>query len=88
MSIAELVNNIIGLYTWIVIVRIFLTWIPSVDWNAQPFKFLAIVSDVLLNPFRRVVPSVSGLDFSPVIALLFLQFLQYAVVRLLLIFGL
>lgn len=88
MSIAALVNNILNLYFWIIIVRIFLTWIPSIDWYSQPFKALAGISDFVLNPFRKIIPPMGGLDFSPIVALLFLQFVQFAIVRMLLILGL
>ena len=88
MSIAYLVNNLFNFYFWFVLVRIFLTWIPSINWYNQPFKTVAIVADVVLNPFRRIIPPMGGLDFSPVIALLFLQIVQFCVVRMLLILGL
>lgn len=88
MSIAAIVNDIFNIYFWIIIVRIFLTWIPSIDWYNQPFKSLALASDIVLNPFRRIIPAMGGIDFSPIIALLFLQFLQFAVVRMLAILGL
>ena len=88
MSIASLVNDAFNIYFWLIIVRIFLTWIPSIDWYNQPFKFLAIVSDIVLNPFRKIIPAMGGIDFSPIIALLFLQFLQLAVVRMLALLGL
>ena len=88
MSIASLVNDAFNIYFWLIIVRIFLTWIPSIDWYNQPFKFLAIASDIVLNPFRKIIPAMGGIDFSPIIALLFLQFLQLAIVRMLALLGL
>jgi len=50
MSIAALVNDIFNVYFWLIIVRIFLTWIPSIDWYSQPFKSLAGISDIFLEP--------------------------------------
>ncbi len=88
MSIAAIINDLFNIYFWIIIVRIFLTWIPSINWYAQPFRFLAQISDIVLDPFRRIIPAMGGLDFSPIIALLFLQILQFAVVRMLVILGL
>ena len=88
MSIAALVNDIFNIYFWLIIVRIFLTWIQSIDWYVQPFRSLALISDVILEPFRRIIPPMGGLDFSPIIALLFLQLLQFAFVRMLVILGL
>ncbi len=88
MSISVLVNSIFEFYFWFILVRIFLTWIPSIDWYSQPFRTVAIAADIVLNPFRRIIPPMGGLDFSPIVALLFLQFLQFCVVRMLLILGL
>ena len=88
MHFATVINDLFNIYFWIIIVRIFLTWIPSIDWYSQPFKFLALISDIVLEPFRRIIPPLGGLDFSPIVALLFLQFLQYATVRMLILLGL
>lgn len=88
MSIAYFVNSLLNLYFWLIIIRIFLTWIPSINWYSQPYKTLALISDIVLEPFRKIIPPMGGLDFSPIIALLFLQFVQFAIVRLLVILGL
>ena len=88
MSIAYIVNSLFNFYFWFILVRIFLTWIPSINWYSQPFRTIATFADIVLNPFRRIIPRMGGLDFSPIVALLFLQFLQFCVVRMLLILGL
>lgn len=87
MNIAAIVNDIFNVYFWLIIVRIFLTWIPSIDWYSQPWKSLALMADVVLDPFRKIIPPLGGLDFSPIIALIVLQFIQFAVVRMLVILG-
>ena len=65
MSIAALVNDIFNVYFWLIIVRIFLTWIPSIDWYSQPFKSLAVISDIFLEPFKRSSRQWAGLIFHP-----------------------
>lgn len=87
MGIANVINDLFNIYFWLIIVRIFLTWIPSIDWDSQPFKLLSAMSDFVLDPFKRIIPPLGGLDFSPIVALFFLQFVQFAVVRMLIIFG-
>lgn len=76
MSIAAIVSNIFYFYFILIILRIFLTWIPSIDWYQQPFRALREVTDMYLNIFRRFIPPVGGLDFSPIIAIIVLQILQ------------
>lgn len=65
MSIAALVNDIFNVYFWLIIVRIFLTWIPSIDWYSQPFKSLAVISDIFWNHLRESSRQWAGLIFHP-----------------------
>ena len=76
MFAAKVINNIFYFYFILIILRIFLTWIPSIDWYQQPFKAIREVTDMYLNIFRRFIPPVGGLDFSPIIAIIVLQILQ------------
>lgn len=73
------INNLFNLYFYIIIVRIFLTWIPSIDWWKQPWQTLAQITDIYLNLFRKFIPPVGGLDLSPIVALIALQILQYLI---------
>lgn len=80
MYLAKIINDLFHLYFILIILRIFLTWIPSIDWQQQPIKFVRIITDAYLDIFRRVIPPVGGLDFSPIIAIIVLQVLQGLVV--------
>lgn len=76
-------------YYILIILRIFLSWIPSIDWYKQPFSGIAAVTDPFLNIFRGIIPPIGGmLDISPVIAILLLQILQGIVVNFLAKLGL
>lgn len=74
--ILKAINNLFYFYYILIIIRIFLTWVPTIDWDAQPIKFIRVVTDVYLDLFRRIIPPFSGIDFSPIIALIALQILQ------------
>ena len=80
MYILKIVNNIFSLFYILIVLRIFLTWIPTIDWNQQPIKSVREVTDLYLNVFRRFIPPYGGLDFSPIIAIFVLQILQGLVV--------
>ncbi len=88
MRLSILLYYIFQIYFYLLIVRIFLTWIPTIDWNKPFLKKLAEISDIYLFPFRRIIPALGGLDFSPIVALLFLQFVQWALCSSLLRMGL
>lgn len=89
MNIRYIVNNLFYFYYLILIIRIFLTWIPNIDWDAQPFSFIRSITDPFLNIFRGIIPPIGGvLDISPILAFFALQFLQIAVNWLMAGFGL
>ncbi len=88
MSLAYIVGLLFHFYSLLIFVRIFLTWIPNIDWGQQPIKGIREVTDVYLNIFRNVIPPLGMIDISPMVALIVLWIIQGAVVRLLVIAGL
>ena len=89
MSISKIVAQLFYFYNLLIIVRIFLSWIPSIDWSQQPFNFISRLTDPFLNIFRGIIPPIGGvLDISPIIAIILLQILQGVVVNLLYSIGL
>ncbi len=80
MNIRYIVNNLFYFYYLLLIIRIFLTWIPNIDWDSQPFSFMRSLTDPFLNIFRGIIPPIGGmLDISPIIAFFALQFIQIAI---------
>jgi YggT family protein len=63
----------VGVYTFMVIARILLTWFPTVNWSSPPFEVLSQLTDPYLNLFRSVLPPLGGLDLSPMLAIFLLQ---------------
>lgn len=62
--------------------RALLSWFPIRPGN--PFQPLAVVlhqiTEPVLAPLRRILPSFGMIDLSPIVALLLLQFLQQVLV--------
>lgn len=71
------INGLFEIYFWLILVRCLLGFVPSVDWSKQPFDFIKEVTDLWLNLFRRIIPPLNGLDFSPILAIIALQVLQF-----------
>ena len=75
LAIAKLINFALSAYIWIVIGRAVISWV-----NADPYnpivRFLVRVTDPILLRIRRYVPSMGGIDLSPMILILAIVFLQ------------
>ena len=65
--------SFVEIYSYVLIVRVLLTWFPQINWYNQPFAALSQVSDPYLNLFRNIIPSLGGIDISPILAFLVLN---------------
>jgi len=86
IAIATILNYILTIANWLIIIRALISWV-----NPDPFnplvRFLTTTTEPMLKPFRRMLPIyTSGLDISPICALLVIWFLKLFLVRSL--FGL
>ncbi|GAP93680.1 YggT family protein [Leptolyngbya sp. NIES-2104] len=77
------VQQFLGIYFALLIIRILLSWFPSIDWYKQPFAILSQLTDPYLNLFRRVIPPLGGIDFSAILAIFVLQFAMQLIPSLL-----
>lgn len=80
MAIAQLLDFIFSVYTWVVLGRVIVSWV-----NADPYnpivRFLYEATEPLLGRIRRFLPmSMGGIDFSPMILVLVIVFLQSFVI--------
>ena len=62
--------------------RILLSWIP-VDRQNPLVRIVYEITEPILGPIRRVMPSLGGLDLSPMIALILIQVAERALVTIL-----
>ena len=85
-NLIYVVNNFFQIFFWLILVRCLLSFVPTIDWYKQPFTAIKDVTDLYLNLFRKIVPPIGGLDFSPIIAVIALQVLNYIIIFILLMF--
>src|SRR5713226_8821907 len=83
LSLAKLIDNVIDIYTWIVIASAIMSWLVAFNVINVRNQFIRLVVDLLyrlteplLRPIRRILPNLGGVDISPVILLLGLFFLR------------
>ncbi|WP_414542782.1 YggT family protein [Nostoc sp. CCY0012] len=60
-------------YSYLLIIRVLLTWFPTINWYNQPFAALSQITDPYLNLFRSIIPPLGGIDLSPILAFLALN---------------
>ncbi|MEL6552858.1 MAG: YggT family protein [Cyanobacteria bacterium J06621_11] len=69
------------LYSFLLIVRILLSWFPNIDWSNPFFSTISQLTDPYLNLFRSIIPPIGGLDLSAILAIIALNFLTAGVER-------
>ena len=81
VAIVWLVGAIIDLMTWFIIGSAILSWLFAFDvinhrnrFVNQLAQFLDAVTRPLMEPFRRIIPTLGGIDISPIVVLLLLNF--------------
>ena len=68
---------VLGLYSWVIIAAALITWVSPGPRNPIVL-FLRQVTEPVLAPVRRLLPpwKTGGLDFSPLIVILAIQFVE------------
>jgi len=75
-SIFGVLSDTLRIYSFLLLIRVLLTWFPSIDWNNGILSALCSITDPYLNIFRGVIPPIGGFDISSILAFLLLNFLQ------------
>ncbi|MCL1908385.1 MAG: YggT family protein [Holophagaceae bacterium] len=60
---------------WMILLGSILTWFPAARKHGFT-KLVHSITNPLLMPFRALLPTFGGIDFSPLLAILFLMFLR------------
>ena len=67
--------NLIQLYIFVLLARILMTWIPNLDPSNPIVQLLLQVTEPVLDPARRLIPSIGMIDISPIVVFFALQIL-------------
>lgn len=84
-----LISTVIELYIWVLIAGAILSWLIAFGvvntrnrFVQMMGEFLYRITEPLLQPIRRVLPNLGGIDLSPLALILALLFLQHVLARL------
>jgi YggT family protein len=72
------VDLLFTLLTLAIVARVLLSWFRVNPYHPA-IQLLYQVTEPILAPLRRVIPPLGMLDISPLVAILFLQFIQQIV---------
>ncbi len=86
LVISYLFNAIIQLYTFVLIVSVIMSWLIGFNIINRHNQFVDAIwrtctglTEPLLRPIRNLLPSMGGIDISPIILILGLNALQIGV---------
>jgi YggT family protein len=81
-----LILTILDIYFWIILATVIMSWLVAFNvvngsnpYVRQVAYALRRLTEPLLGPIRRLLPDLGGIDISPIILLLGLQFVRYLV---------
>jgi YggT family protein len=81
-AVAVILDSLLTLYFWVVLIAALLSWVNP-DPRNPIVRFLYAVTEPVLYQIRRRLPFVhaAGLDFSPLVLMLAIQFTKMVVVQ-------
>jgi len=86
IAIARVLDIALSIYMWIIIIRALISWVNPDPYNPI-VRFLISVTEPVLYPIRKRLPLLGGIDFSPIVAILAIIFIQTFLVQSLMQLG-
>ncbi len=75
-ALASVLNMLLSVYMWIIIIRALISWVSPDPYNPL-VQFLRSATDPVLYRVRHWLPaSFGGIDFSPILVIAAIYFLQ------------
>ncbi len=80
-AVATVLNMVLVIYMWVIIARAVLSWVSPDPYNPI-VRFIHNVTEPVLYRIRSKIPvSIGGIDFSPILVILLIIFLQRFVIQ-------
>ena len=87
-ALLDVILLVLQIYIWLLIAAAVLSWLIAfgvVNTRNQAVavvaEFLYRITEPALRPIRAVLPSLGGIDISPVILILIIYFIQEVIIR-------
>jgi YggT family protein len=80
IDVVNFINTLAGIYRWLIIAYILLSWVPNIK-DSFVGELLGKIVEPYLTPFRKLIPPIGGiLDISPIVALIALGFVVQGII--------
>ncbi len=79
--VAQFTLTFLTILTWSVVARALIGFLP-IDQGSTVYQVLFRITEPVIDPIRRVLPTTGMIDLSPLAAILVLIVLQQMVIRL------
>ncbi len=87
--LAALLIELLEIYKWVVLAAVVVSWLAAFNVINERNNFvrtllriLYALTEPVFRPVRRILPSIGGLDLSPIVVLVAIWFLQYTITYL------
>ncbi len=75
-TIFWIIGLALNIYSLLLIIRVFLSWLPNIDRTHPAVQALYDVTEPVLRPVRDVLPATPGLDLSPLVVIIAIQIIS------------
>ena len=82
LSLAELVGLFLNVLLFSILIQVVLSWVSPGAYNPA-VSVLYSITEPVLRPCRRLLPPISGIDLSPLVALIGIQLVKMLLLPLL-----
>ncbi len=86
-ALATLIDTVVQIYIYLLIASAVISWLTALNViNVRhravylAMNFLYRITEPVLRPIRRVIPSIGGIDVSPIIVIIVLHFVRQLIV--------
>lgn len=82
--IISTITTIFDIYYFLIIIYILMSWVPQAR-QTSVGELLEKIIEPYLSIFRKIIPPIGMMDFSPIIALFALYFIERGIITVLLL---
>lgn len=81
-GVTKVLAIVLDIYFWLILIRALISWVNPDPYNTI-VRLLTQVTEPVLRQLRKLAPpwKTGGIDISPLIAILIIYFLEYALIR-------